>query len=209
MTWLKKDDRFPEHRKIRRLSDGAYRLHDTALCACAKDETDGLVTESDIADMQHGERLRKYVPALVLAGLWVPVANGWRIHDYLDYNPSHAQLDDKRAADRKRQEDRRHRLAEARSQRDTPGIVPGSRGESEESVSDRSDNHTPDSDETPSHEDVSQRDSRVSHSGVTRESQHPDPTRPDPTRNTGGQSNSKRHLAIARDADDWGLEASR
>lgn len=209
MTWLKKDDRFPEHRKIRRLSDGAYRLHDTALCACAKDETDGLVTESDIADMQHGERLRKYVPALVLAGLWVPVANGWRIHDYLDYNPSRAQLDDKRAADRKRQEDRRHRLAEARSQRDAPGIVPGSRGESEESVSDRSDNHTPDSDETPSHEDVSQRDSRVSHSGVTRESQHPDPTRPDPTRNTGGQSNSKRHLAIARDGDDWGLEASR
>ena len=25
----------------------------------------------------------------------------------------------------------------------------------------------------------------------------------------GGQSNSKRHLAIARDGDDWGLEASR
>ena len=35
------------------------------------------------------------------------------------------------------------------------------------------------------------------------------PSRPDPTRNTGGQSNSKRHLAIARDGDDWGLEASR
>ena len=43
------------------------------------------------------------------------------------------------------------------------------------------------------------------------------PTRPDPTRpylltsvgGSGGQSNSKRHLAIARDADDWGLEASR
>lgn len=40
--WLKTDDRFPEHRKIRRLSDGAYRLHHTAMCACAKDETDDM-----------------------------------------------------------------------------------------------------------------------------------------------------------------------
>ena len=50
MTWLRKDDKFPEHRKIRRLTDGAYRLHDTALCACAKDETDGLITEEDLDD---------------------------------------------------------------------------------------------------------------------------------------------------------------
>ena len=64
MTWLKTDDRFPEHRKIRRLSDAAYRLHHTALCACAKDETDGMVTEADIAEMEHGPRLRKHVPAL-------------------------------------------------------------------------------------------------------------------------------------------------
>lgn len=62
MTRLKTDDRYPEHRKIRRLSDAAYRLHHTALCACAKDETDGLVTEADIAEMEHGKRLRKHVP---------------------------------------------------------------------------------------------------------------------------------------------------
>jgi len=103
-TWLKTDDRYPEHRKVRRLTDAAYRLHHTAMCACAKDETDGLVTEIDISDMEHGPRLRKHVDSLVLAGLWESAPGGWIIHDFLDYNPSHAQLDEKRAADRERQE---------------------------------------------------------------------------------------------------------
>ena len=123
MTWLKTDDKFPEHRKVRRLTDSAYRLHHTAMCACAKDETDGLVTEADIADMEHGERLAKHVPALVAASLWEVVPGGWLIHDYLDYNPSHAALTEKRDADRERQE--RYRKGKRKdpevdpSQRDT------------------------------------------------------------------------------------------
>lgn len=115
MTWLKTDDRYPEHRKIRRLSDAAYRLHHTALCACAKDETDGLVTEADIAEMEHGKRLRKHVPSLIDMGLWEPVPGGWLIHDFLDYNPSHAKQDEKRRKDRQRQEEWRQKRA---SQRD-------------------------------------------------------------------------------------------
>lgn len=103
MAWLKKDDRFPEHKKIRRLTDGAYRMHDTALHACAKDETDGFVTEADIIEMEHGKRLRKHVPALVLADLWHVVEGGWEIHDYLHYNPSHEQKEADREAARERQ----------------------------------------------------------------------------------------------------------
>lgn len=152
MTWLKKDDRFPDHRKIRRLPDGAYRLHDTALCACARDETDGLITEADLDEMQHGQRLRKHVPKLIDAGLWEVTSEGWMIHDYLDYNPSHAQLEAERAASRERQRRRRERYM---------GTDP---------------------DSAPSQDDVSRRDSRVSHGPVTRESQPPDPTRPDPSR---------------------------
>lgn len=111
MTWLKTDDKYPEHRKVRRLSDAAYRLHHTAMCACARDETDGLVTETDIEDMEHGKRLRKHVPHLVEAGLWDEVRGGWVIHDYLHYNPSHEQLNAKRAADRERQINSRKRRA--------------------------------------------------------------------------------------------------
>ena len=102
-TWLKTDDKFPEHKKVRRLTDSAYRLHHTAMCACAKDETDGLVTEEDIADMEHGERLRKHVDALVLARLWEVAPGGWMIHDFLHYNPSHEEQNATRAKNRERQ----------------------------------------------------------------------------------------------------------
>jgi len=130
-TWLKTDDKFPEHRKVRRLTDSAYRLHHTAMCACAKDETDGLVTEADIADMEHGPRLRKHIDALVAADLWEKVESGWLIHDYLDYNPSHTALNAKRAVDRERQE--RYRKGRSQepvtdlSQRDNAPVTPLSR----------------------------------------------------------------------------------
>lgn len=121
MTWLKLDDHVAEHRKIRRLSDAAFRLHVTALAYCAKDETDGLVTEADFDEMEHGRRLRKHVPNLIDSGLWEPVPGGWLIHDYLHYNPSHAKLTAKREADRKRQEAWRENRA---SQRDNAVTTP-------------------------------------------------------------------------------------
>lgn len=103
MTWLKTDDRYPDHRKIRRLSDGAYRLHHGAQCYAAHDETDGVIRTDDIADIQHGKRLSKHIPALVEAGLWEPILGGWLLHDFLDYNPSHVQMEAERAAARERQ----------------------------------------------------------------------------------------------------------
>lgn len=103
MTWLKKDDGFPRHRKIRRLSDGAYRLHDTALCYAAHDESDGLIRADDIDEMEHGKRLRRHIPDLVAAGLWDEIDGGWLLHDFLDYNPSHAKQEAERKAARDRQ----------------------------------------------------------------------------------------------------------
>lgn len=114
MTWLRLDDRVAEHRKIRRLSDAAFRLHFTALAYCAKDETDGLVTEADFDEMEHGRRLRKHVAVLIDSGLWEPVPGGWIIHDYLHYNPSHSKLNERREKDRKRQEEWRENRASRR-----------------------------------------------------------------------------------------------
>lgn len=109
MTWLKKDDRYPEHRKIRRLTDGEYRLHDTAMHYAAKDESDGRIMAEDIDEMQHGRRLARHIPALVACGLWEPFDGGWLIHDFLDYNPSHEQLEAERAHNRARQAKLRER----------------------------------------------------------------------------------------------------
>jgi len=156
MTWLKTDDRYPEHRKVRRLTDGAYRLHHTAMCACAKDETDGYVTVEDVADMEHGNRLRKHIDALVSADLWEEVSGGWMIHDYLDYNPSHASLVAKRAVDKARQEKyRKGRVPEttlSEHQPDTRVPVDNS------SDTSRRNGSVP---ETPSEGRVSQRDNPV------------------------------------------------
>lgn len=103
MTWLKVDDRFPGHRKVRRLSDGAFRLHVTALCACAHDLTDGLVTRDDLDEFPSVKQTGKHVAELVERGLWDEVEGGWVIHDYLDFNPSKADVDAEREAARERQ----------------------------------------------------------------------------------------------------------
>lgn len=158
MTWLKTDDKFPEHRKIRRLSHGAFRLHVTAMCYAAHDETDGRLATDDIAEMQHGKSLARFVPELIAAGLWEQVKGGYRIHDFLDWNPSHAQLEAERAASRKRQ-------AAARARR---------RGVTEPH------------DEPPTEDEREDERHGVSHGvtspDVTRESRDPVPNRTDPFR---------------------------
>lgn len=135
--WLKTDDRYPSHRKIRRLSDGAYRLHHTAQCLAAHDETDGVVTADDVVDMAHGQRLRRKIRELTEAGLWhiaghdcpkcpQPPADGWYIHDFLDYNDPHEKHEQRRQNERERQRKRRDRRAglavedDDTSRRDTP-----------------------------------------------------------------------------------------
>lgn len=116
--WLKIDDRFPEHRKIRRLNDAAYRLHHEAMCAIARDETDGVISADDLHDLPHAPRLMRVVRELVAAGLWHPAGHtcdrcpqppdrGFVIHDWLDYNESHAAQRKRRDLAKERQ--RRYR----------------------------------------------------------------------------------------------------
>lgn len=100
LTWLKLDDAMPAHRKLRRLSDAAFRLHVTALCDCAHHQTDGAVSRDEVETLTRaptGERLRKAIEELEGAGLWETTEAGWMIHDFLDYNPSAASSQAKRA----------------------------------------------------------------------------------------------------------------
>jgi len=112
MPWLRLDDKFPRHPKVARLSDRAYRLHVDALCYCAEFSTDGYV-ESGVELALRGRlagvsRIRKRpLYELVDGGLWAPVNGGYLIHDFLDYNPSAAEIKAKRDGDAERQ--RRHR----------------------------------------------------------------------------------------------------
>lgn len=112
MSWAKLDDRFPWHKKVRRLTDAAYRLHTTAIIYCARDETDGFVTLEDIEEMPGIKRPEKSIAELVERELWDVVAGGWEVHDYLEYNPSSDQQARARAAAAERQRKARERRIE-------------------------------------------------------------------------------------------------
>ena len=126
MTWARFDDGFPGHRKVRRLTDGAYRLHTTAICHCAHDLTDGLVTPEDIEDMPSIRQAEKRIIELIRRDLWSVVPDGWMIHDYLDYNPSREQVMAERESARERKETWK---AKRRAERNAvPNAVPNGVG---------------------------------------------------------------------------------
>lgn len=112
MGWAKLDDLYPWHRKVRRLTDAAFRLHTTAIAMCARDETDGLVTLEDIGEMPSIKRPERSIEQLLAHGLWEVVDGGWEVHDFLEYNPSHEQKVRDRARAAERQRARRERQAE-------------------------------------------------------------------------------------------------
>lgn len=113
MTWLKTDDGYYDHPKIRALTLAEYVLHHGGQVLCARLETDGVITRDQI-DLLVRKGLRnptRVVKSLVEQGLWIEVEGGWQIHDFLDYNPSRAQKKKEREDGARRQRESRERRA--------------------------------------------------------------------------------------------------
>ena len=102
MSWLRIDDGFEDHPKVDALSDAAHRLWLRAACWCKKpsnEHTLGFVPRAQLRLI--GKRsgtqaqLEKLAQELVDAtaggifelGLWEPVEDGWRFHDWANYQP--------------------------------------------------------------------------------------------------------------------------
>lgn len=105
MPYLLIDDGFSENQKITTLSDKAFRLHVHALVYCARNLTDGLISELALRLLTPNSTISRpirVVKDLVKAGLWDETEGGWQIHDYLHYNPSRLQMEEKRARARER-----------------------------------------------------------------------------------------------------------
>lgn len=68
MAWTKFDAMFHRRRKIRRLSDGAFRLWVSAISDCCAEESDGLIDGDTLRELlpRHQE---KYVKELLTARL--------------------------------------------------------------------------------------------------------------------------------------------
>lgn len=120
MSWVRLDDGFWRNPKVIRLlsqSGGpeALSLHVLALTFCGENLTDGLVEKPQLRVLVRWptQRITQRTKQLLNAHLWDEVAPGlWRIHDYLDYNPSAKEVQAKRVSDKERQ--RRHRLLSRR-----------------------------------------------------------------------------------------------
>ena len=121
MTWLRIDDKFCKHEKIEHLSDRAFRLHVSALCLCADELTDGRISERALRQLAALVRMSssaKYVTELIAANLWsVHDRGGWKINDYLDYNPSSTKVKEDRARNARRQNEWRGRNAQSNALR--------------------------------------------------------------------------------------------
>ena len=110
MGWLRLSGTFPENPKVIAAGPRAAFVYIACLCWSAEHETDGVIP---LAVFNHyaprGSRAeicqklaRKPAP------LMVPVDTGFVIPDYADFNPTHAEQEARRAADRARQARWRH-----------------------------------------------------------------------------------------------------
>jgi hypothetical protein len=98
MPWAKLDDGLTFHAKIIEAGNAATGVWVRGLAWSAFYLTDGHVP-SKIARVIAGES-RGALAALVRSGLWAECPGGYQIHDYLEYNPSRAEVLEKREKDR-------------------------------------------------------------------------------------------------------------
>lgn len=96
MPYLTIDDNFGGHPKVFALSDGAFRLHVSALLYCARYKTDGFVPLSVLPTLM--PRYRKAnLTELLERKLWYRrPGEQVEAHDYLDWNKSREQIDAER-----------------------------------------------------------------------------------------------------------------
>ena len=108
MVWTKLDDNFPDHPKIAELPDSAYRLYVDTLCYCGKYLTNGHISEM-IANRYGATDAQR---SLLVANLWEQNGDGYQIVNYLEYQPSKEEAQE-------RKEGSRLRMAKSRALRVT------------------------------------------------------------------------------------------
>jgi hypothetical protein len=96
VSWIRLDDQFVDHPKIVGLSDSAFRLYIGGISYASRQLTDGILKRAVIKTLVGIRYPVKAARELVNAGLWEVCDDGWRIHDYLDYQPSAAEIKEKR-----------------------------------------------------------------------------------------------------------------
>lgn len=109
MAFALMDDQIQGHPKFARAGLDAIGLWTLCLSHCSAFLTDGYIARAT-AERYAGARLDELAEKLVAcgdpgrAGLWDVAEGGWRMHDYLDWNPSASKVKSKRKKERDRKE---------------------------------------------------------------------------------------------------------
>jgi hypothetical protein len=91
VTWAKFDDNFADHPKVVALTDGAFRLHVSGICYCARYLTDGVVPQEQVARLVPNFS-PKTLRELLACGIWQHEGDTYLIHDYTQWNTPRAKV---------------------------------------------------------------------------------------------------------------------
>ncbi|MCT1491339.1 hypothetical protein M3G47_01330 [Corynebacterium sanguinis] len=178
MPWFRVDDQLDANKKVksipRRTRAKALGLWVQAGAWCARELTDGHVPKYMLEDFAVTPAVAQ---ALVDAGMWEKVKDGWNFVNWSEFNPSSTDVRASRDAARKRQAEFREKKKQERENADT------------------SNNRKLSQRDTPVTNSVT---NGVTNAPVTRP--RPDPTRPDPTI-TRGEVVSQPYGPNARETD--------
>jgi len=118
MTWVKIDDSFPDHPKIKGLKDDEFRLYMTALCYASRYLTDGVIPLNIVRTFIESRSKSSRISALVDANLWEIVADNIVILSYSEYQFTKERIETERklAAER---------MAKSRGLRRTETVTDG------------------------------------------------------------------------------------
>lgn len=97
MTWVKLDDTFPEHPKVVTAGGDAAWLHVCALAYCNRHpRLAGIVPREMLSRLSDRKNPTALAAKLVSVGLWDDDPNGWRIHDYHEFQPTAEKIEELR-----------------------------------------------------------------------------------------------------------------
>jgi hypothetical protein len=95
VAWVKLDDGFFRHHKVLLAGRDARDLALAALCHASASLSDGYIPAAALRQLAADAQVanaRRLAARLVEVGLWEPAPGGYRIHDYLAYNPSRERV---------------------------------------------------------------------------------------------------------------------
>lgn len=118
MAWVAVDEGFPEHPKVHPLEEDPRLWADclalwlAGACFSRRAKTDGFIPRERVGRLTPMKKARAYECADALCdlaqddkggSLWVRVDGGYRLHDFRRYNPTAAELEEKRQQNARRQ----------------------------------------------------------------------------------------------------------